>query len=93
MNFFFLIDEYTDVEPAHVVREQVDIIIDALHNPHKPRPEGEVVLGESARQFVIFRTSYPQRLISPLVSGFGSWRSRPPHHRPRSTSSIASRII
>ncbi|KAI0727260.1 isoprenoid synthase domain-containing protein [Fomitopsis betulina] len=33
------------------VREMADIIIDAIHNPDKPRPEGEVLLGELARQF------------------------------------------
>ena len=32
MNLFFVIDEYTDVEPAHVVCEMVDVIIDALNN-------------------------------------------------------------
>ncbi|EJD05124.1 terpenoid synthase [Fomitiporia mediterranea MF3/22] len=51
MNLFFVIDEYTDVEPAPVVREMVDAVIDAFKNPHKPRPEGEVILGEVARQF------------------------------------------
>ncbi|KZT64788.1 terpenoid synthase [Daedalea quercina L-15889] len=51
MNVFFVFDEYTDVEDADVVREMVDIVIDAIHNPEKPRPEGEVLLGELARQF------------------------------------------
>ncbi|KAF4623294.1 hypothetical protein D9613_001445 [Agrocybe pediades] len=51
MNLFFVIDPYTDVEPAHVVREMADIIIDALNNPDKPRPEGEILLGELTRQF------------------------------------------
>ncbi|KAF9560259.1 terpenoid synthase [Agrocybe pediades] len=51
MNLFFVVDEYTDVEPAHVVREMVDIVIDALNNPDKPRPEGEILLGELTRQF------------------------------------------
>ncbi|KAH8101904.1 terpenoid synthase [Cristinia sonorae] len=51
MNLFFIVDEYTDVEPAPVVREMVDVVIDALNNPHKPRPEGEIILGEVARQF------------------------------------------
>lgn len=52
MNFFFVIDEYTDVEPANVVREIVDVVIDALNNPHKTRPSGEILLGEMARQYV-----------------------------------------
>ncbi|KAF4623300.1 hypothetical protein D9613_001442 [Agrocybe pediades] len=51
MNLFFVVDEYTDVEPAHVVREMVDIAIDALNYPDKPRPEGEILLGELTRQF------------------------------------------
>lgn len=51
MNLFFVIDEYTDVEDANVCRDMVDIVIDALRRPHDPRPEGEVVLGEIARQF------------------------------------------
>lgn len=50
MNLFFVVDEYTDVESAPVVREMVDIVIDALNNPHKPRPEGELVLGQVAKQ-------------------------------------------
>ncbi|EJC98835.1 terpenoid synthase [Fomitiporia mediterranea MF3/22] len=51
MNVFFVIDEYTDVEPEPVVRNMVDIVIDALKNPHKPRPKGEVILGEITRQY------------------------------------------
>ncbi|KAF9560258.1 terpenoid synthase [Agrocybe pediades] len=46
MKFFLVLDKYTDVEPAHVVREIADIVIDALNNPNKPRPDGEVLLGE-----------------------------------------------
>ncbi|KDR69691.1 hypothetical protein GALMADRAFT_1352301 [Galerina marginata CBS 339.88] len=51
MNLFFVVDEYTDIEPAPVVREMVDVVIDALNHPHKPRPDGEILLGEVARQF------------------------------------------
>jgi len=50
MNLFFVLDEYTDVEPAPVVRGMVDIVIDALNNPHRPRPEGEILLGLVAQQ-------------------------------------------
>ena len=52
MNLFFLVDEYTDVEPASSVREMVDVVLDAMQNPQKPRPAGEVILGEIARQYV-----------------------------------------
>lgn len=52
MNTFFVIDEYTDVESEPVVREMIEIVIDAIQNPHKPRPEGEILLGEIAKQYV-----------------------------------------
>ncbi|KAJ7183749.1 isoprenoid synthase domain-containing protein [Mycena filopes] len=51
MNLFFVIDEYTDVEDAATVREMVDVVIDALNNPHQPRLVGEIILGEATRQF------------------------------------------
>ena len=50
MNLLFVIDEYTDVEQESAVQEIVDAAIDAIRNPNKPRPAGEVVLGEIARQ-------------------------------------------
>ncbi|KZT08381.1 terpenoid synthase [Laetiporus sulphureus 93-53] len=51
MNLFFVIDHYTDFEDASDCREFTDVMMDALENPHKPRPKGEVVLGEITRQF------------------------------------------
>lgn len=51
MIVYFIVDEYTDVEDADRAAEMVDIIIDALKNPHRPRPEGEVILGEIIKQF------------------------------------------
>ena len=50
MNVYFLIDVYTDFQPAPAVREMVEIVIDALRNPDKPRPDGEIILGEITRQ-------------------------------------------
>jgi hypothetical protein len=50
MNVFFLLEEYTDTENGAVTKDIVDIVIDALHNPHKIRPEGECILGEISRQ-------------------------------------------
>ncbi|THH07387.1 hypothetical protein EW146_g9336, partial [Bondarzewia mesenterica] len=50
MNFFFIFDAFSDVEDEVGVRAQRDIIMDALKNPHKPRPEGESILGEITRQ-------------------------------------------
>ncbi|KAG1902830.1 terpenoid synthase [Suillus fuscotomentosus] len=51
MNVFFIFDEYTDKENAAVTKEMMDIVLDALHDPHKMRPEGECILGEIVRQF------------------------------------------
>ncbi|KAG1752168.1 isoprenoid synthase domain-containing protein [Suillus lakei] len=50
-NVYFIVDEYTDAENAAVTQEMLDIVLDALHDPHKPRPEGECILGEIVRQF------------------------------------------
>ena len=57
MNFFFLFDEYSDVEDEKTVQEFANIIMDALRNPHKPRPAGESLLGEVSRQYVPSRSS------------------------------------
>ncbi|KDQ29694.1 hypothetical protein PLEOSDRAFT_1039734 [Pleurotus ostreatus PC15] len=51
MNLFFCIDEITDLSPSDAVRSQVDIVMDAIRHPHRPRPFGEWVIGEMARQF------------------------------------------
>ncbi|KAG0706610.1 isoprenoid synthase domain-containing protein [Suillus ampliporus] len=51
MNVYFIVDEYTDIENAAVTKEMLDIVFDALQNPHKTRPEGECILGETVRQF------------------------------------------
>lgn len=50
MNLFFVIDEYTDVANESEAREMARIIMDAIHNPWRPRPGGEWVGGEIARQ-------------------------------------------
>ncbi|KAI1791054.1 terpenoid synthase [Ganoderma leucocontextum] len=51
LNLFFIIDEYTDVQPGHVVRDMMGACIDAIRNPTKARPEGEIILAEMVRQF------------------------------------------
>ncbi|KAJ8581301.1 terpenoid synthase [Rhizopogon salebrosus TDB-379] len=47
----FIVDEYTEVDGGAFAKQTVDIIIDALHNPRKMRPEGEFIVGEVTRQF------------------------------------------
>ncbi|KAG5727281.1 Germacradienol/germacrene D synthase [Termitomyces sp. T112] len=44
-------DEYTDVAMPHEARQLATIVMDALRNPHKPRPADECVIGEISRQF------------------------------------------
>ena len=50
MNLFFIFDEYSDIANGLEVRKQADIIMDAIRHPAFPRPEGEWVGGEIARQ-------------------------------------------
>ncbi|KAK7021884.1 hypothetical protein VNI00_017173 [Paramarasmius palmivorus] len=51
MNFFFVVDEYTDVASAEEARLLANTVMDALRNPDIPRPPGEWVGGEIARTF------------------------------------------
>jgi len=53
MNLEYMIDEFSEASEEGEVREQKDIIMDALRNPRKPRPEGEWIVGEVARQWVL----------------------------------------
>jgi hypothetical protein len=54
MNSTWVIDEYSDVSEGREVRNQKNIVMDALRNPHKPRPEGEWICGEIIRQWVLY---------------------------------------
>ncbi|KAJ7650985.1 terpenoid synthase [Roridomyces roridus] len=51
MNFVFLVDDHTDLSNTETARKQRNILMDALRNPHTPRPPNEWVGGEVARQF------------------------------------------
>jgi len=53
MYLYFIIDDQTDIESVSVVRGLIDIMIDALNNPDKPRPEGEDALGRIVKEFVM----------------------------------------
>ena len=50
MNFFFVIDEHSDVVDGTEAKKQADIIMDAIRNPTVVRPKDEWVGGEMARQ-------------------------------------------
>ena len=50
MNVFFVFDEYSDTSDEKTVQALADIMMDALRNPHTPRPAEESILGEITRQ-------------------------------------------
>jgi len=58
MNLFYVYDEYTDIADGEGATKIRDIVMDAFHNPHKPRPEGELLVGEMARDFWIRASNY-----------------------------------
>ncbi|KAJ7071622.1 terpenoid synthase [Mycena amicta] len=51
MHLVFVIDEHTDVSEPAVARQQADLVMDAMRNPHQPRPPGEWIGAEVARSF------------------------------------------
>lgn len=52
MNLFFVIDEHTDVADVETVKSQAQIVMSAIRNPDKPRPEDEWIGGKIAQQQV-----------------------------------------
>ena len=50
MAFFVIIDAYTDSLDVTLCREAVDIIVDAILNPNKARPTGELFIGTVTQQ-------------------------------------------
>lgn len=71
MHLVFLIDEYTDYATPDVVRQYFDVVIDALKNPAKPRPSGEVVLGVVAQEFWALGVKSASRTSEKhLIEGF-----------------------
>ncbi|KAJ7238782.1 putative terpene cyclase [Mycena haematopus] len=51
MNLFFVIDHHTDIADPAGARDQANILMDVLRDPHMDRPPGEWIGGEVARQF------------------------------------------
>jgi hypothetical protein len=52
MALFFMYDEFTDKVDGDGARIYAKMVMDAIRNPHKDRPQGEPKLGEIARQYV-----------------------------------------
>ena len=50
MNLFYVYDEYTDIADGKGASEIRNIIMDALRDPQKPCPEGELLIGEMIRE-------------------------------------------
>lgn len=50
MNLFFVIDHHTDIADPAGARDQANVLMDVLRNPHMDRPPGEWIGGEVARQ-------------------------------------------
>jgi hypothetical protein len=50
MNLFFVIDHHTDIADPTGARDQANVLMDVLRNPHMGRPAGEWIGGEVARQ-------------------------------------------
>lgn len=93
MNLFYVYDEYTDISNGVGADQIRNIVMDAFHHPVKPRPEGELQLGEMAREFVHFLLFQPY-IILPFpcfqVSGFVHQIMCPPMTIAFPTSSTIS---
>ncbi|KAK0670689.1 isoprenoid synthase domain-containing protein [Cercophora samala] len=51
MHLFFVFDEYSDHSTEDETRQQASAIMDALRNPHSPRPPYEFVGGRVAQEY------------------------------------------
>ncbi len=49
MNQVFVFDEHSDRATEEEAQVMADIVMDALRNPHTPRPKGEWIGGEVTR--------------------------------------------
>ena len=49
MVLFYAFDEYSDVLNGPEAQAVADILMDGVRHPNKPRPEGELPIGELAR--------------------------------------------
>ncbi|KAF8650701.1 hypothetical protein AX16_005074 [Volvariella volvacea WC 439] len=72
MNLYFMIDHFSDIGSGDEVQGYVGMIRDALQNPWKPRPVGEVALGEMTRQFWVnaLKTKIPPLAARRFITRF-----------------------
>jgi len=73
--FGFTFDGCTDCQPASLVRKIVNLVKHVLHNPEEERPEGEIFLGQLAKEFwqAALEVATPplrQRFLDVLISFF-----------------------
>ena len=90
MNLFYVYDEYTDIANGEGADRIRDIVMDAFRHPEKPRPEGELLVGEMAREFVSSILFLPYiilpltfKLLDSRVELCGLRRSLPSPLHPR----------
>lgn len=70
MALFFIYDEYTDKLDGEGARACAALVVDALKNPHKERPQGESKLGEITRQYVYILCMFLPHLMSDFINRF-----------------------
>ena len=58
MALFYIYEDYTDKLDGDGARTCANVVMDALRNPHKERPQGESKLGDIARQYVYLLSTW-----------------------------------
>jgi len=69
MNLLYCYDEYTDITDGEGANDIRNITMDAMRDPQKPRPDGELLIGEMMRDFWLRLTSYVHS-GSPCIAHF-----------------------
>ena len=72
MNQVFVYDEYSDKAHEDKVQVMYNTMMDALRNPHTPRPKGEWVGGEVTRQYVTKKWDHAHQLTLDPIKVLGA---------------------
>lgn len=67
---FLIYDEFTYKVDGDGARHYAKMVIDAIRNPHKDRPQAEPKLGEIARQYVCVLVNVPDLSDDRGLGGF-----------------------